>query len=152
MPRANEAEFLNKVLMGRADAVEFCRALFRVSQVWDDLIDKDRGVDAEDINRAFWTLIVDLPANPFYRANFGHLHPVLRQYIIDWLDATALEREEGAHGKNLAFVLRDSIGAVVTQCAWILGGYEYMRQVSCDVRRHIHEDSLEEYINQLRNQ
>lgn len=151
MPRANEEQFLFKVLCGRKDAVRFCQLLFRVSQVWDDLVDGDRQVAAEDINRAFWMLLVELPVNSFYNDHFSHLQPLLSQYICDWLDANELEKRGDDHGKNIAFVLRDGIGAIIIQCAYLLGGYDYMRKVSEEVRRHIFEEGLEKYKQERRS-
>lgn len=149
MPRNNEAQFLHEVLLGRKDAVEFCQLIFRISQTWDDLIDGDRRVAPEDINRAFWMAIVEVPANPFYRRHFAYLHPLLAGYITDWLDANELQLTDGDHGRNIAFVLRDSVGALVSQAAYLIGGYEYLRKVSPDIRRHIFEDSLGEYKKRL---
>jgi hypothetical protein len=147
--RDREAEFLYQVFMGNQDAVRFCQIIFRVSQVWDDLIDGDP-VLPEDINKTFWQLLIELPVNPFYRLHFNHLQPLLSQYIIDWLDANTMEKD-GEEGQNMAFVLRDSVSSLAIQCALLIGGYDYMRKVSVEIRRFIFDDTLDEYKKNLRN-
>jgi len=144
MPRDNENEFLRWALRDNEAAVEMCRSIFRISQVWDDLVDKDREVPGEEVSAAFWEALVNLPANPFYRQFEQHLRPLLIQYMTDFEDSARLETEDD-HGRNISFVLRDSVGSIVSQCAFLVGGREWLRMVSPEVRRHIHEDPLEEY-------
>jgi len=44
------------------------RAFIDLLHTWDDLVDKDKPVSEIEINRAFLTALVYLPANPFYRS------------------------------------------------------------------------------------
>lgn len=149
MPRPNEAEFLESVLQGHRSAIEFCQMLFRISQTWDDLIDLDNDkVSKEKINQAFWEALIGLHENVFFLQHSHELVPLMRQYIMDWLDANTLELGTD-HEINIAFVLRDGIGAMVAHCAYLIGGYKWMRHVSAEVRRHIFEESLGAYKSQL---
>ncbi len=148
MPRNNEYQFLCNALSGHIEAVEFCRTLFRISQVWDDLVDGDESLSTEDINKVFWECLVELPQNPFYQRHFFTLQPLLREYIIQWLDANTLEQGSD-HDQNIAFALRDGIGGIISQCAYIIGGYERMRAVSPEIRKHIFEEPLENYKDEL---
>ena len=150
MPRPDEHQFLNKVLQGCAEAVEFCEQLFGISQVLDDLIDKDKPVPDEAITRAFWMALIELPANPFYRQHEPYLRPLMASALQDWTDATCMERAGDDHGKHLAFVLRDQLTTVVIQCTYLIGGYGWMQEVSEPIRRHFHEDLLADYMNDLR--
>ena len=150
MPRPDERQFLNEVLQGCAPAVEFCEQLFRISQLLDDLIDKDKPVSDATITRAFWVALIELPANPFYRQHELYLRPLMASALQDWTDATSMERAGDQHGKHLAFVLRDQLTAVVIQCAYLIGGYGWMQEVSEHIRRHFHEDTLVDYMNDLR--
>lgn len=150
MPKPDEHLFLNQVLRECAPAVAFCEQLFRISQVLDDLIDKDKPVSEVTITRAFWLALIELPANPFYRQHEPYLRPLMASALQDWTDATTMERAGDEHGKHLAFVLRDQLTAVVIQCAYLIGGYSWMQGVSEHIRRHFHEDSLTDYMNDLR--
>jgi hypothetical protein len=52
---------------GNQDALNMYRMFVDLAHIWDDLVDKDKPVSADEINQAFLTCLVYLPANPFYR-------------------------------------------------------------------------------------
>lgn len=139
-----EHDFLVEILQGNMAAVAFCENLFRISQIWDDLIDGDKEVSADTTNEAFWRALITVNENPFYFKHAQELQPLIRAAIVDWMDANALEKD-GEHGQDVAFVLRDSISAIVIHCAYIIGGFPLMRQVSLAVRKRIYDESLVDY-------
>ena len=142
----DEQGFLRRVLLDHEEAVALCSDLFEISQVWDDLVDRDRPVDDETINRAFWRALVEVPSNPFYQRHFTTLQPLVQASIIDWLDANTLQAE-GGEKRAAAYVLRDSVGALVIHCARIIGGYDYMREVSAEIRRAVYsEEALKTFM------
>ena len=149
MPRPNEAAFLRSVLHDNESAATFCEALFRISQTLDDLIDKDTGVSDAAVIQAFWEALIELPANPFYRQHEPYLRPLMASVLQDWRDSACLERSDSHHHRTLAFVLRDQLAALVTQCAYLVGGYAWMNKVSLPIRQHIHEDTLDDYLSTL---
>ncbi len=144
-----ELNHLTHALRGDLQAIKFCDDLFALTQVWDDLVDGDREVAPETVNRTFWRALVELPQNPFYLRNLEDLRPLLRGFFNDWFDANSLEHGD-VHERTLSFVLRDAVGSVVSQCAYLVGGYEWMRQVSPDIRRMIHDERLEDYLRGLK--
>lgn len=149
MPQPNEREFLQHVLRNDTAAILFCESLFRVSQVLDDLIDQDKPITGDAIYQSYWEALIDIPSNPFYRANELTLRPLMAAALQDWRDSVTLERDESHHGRTIAFVLRDQLTSLVVQCACLVGGFQWMQQVSKEVRLHFHEDSLHSYINDL---
>lgn len=149
MPRQDEHAFLCRVFPNAPAAVAFCETLFRISQTLDDLIDRDRPVSDEAIISAFWQALIELPANPFYRQHELYLRPLMAGALQDWRDSVALERSHDHHQRTLAFVLRDQLTSLVIQCAYLVGGEAWMTQVSVPIRRHFHEDTLSDYLNDL---
>jgi hypothetical protein len=147
MPRCDEAEFLQFALKGDAAAVEYCQIVFRASQILDDLIDGDN-VSSLSIVNTFWEIMIDLPKNSFYREHVDTLVPMQQVFLQDWEDASNLEKL-GPEDVNIAFVLRDTIGGIVTHAAALVGGREWARSIAIAVRRHIHEDTLDEYKEEL---
>ncbi|HPA76627.1 MAG TPA: hypothetical protein PLT33_11870 [Deltaproteobacteria bacterium] len=152
-PAIHEHEFISKVLMGNEDAIRFANELFFVSQIWDDMIDKDPAPSEENINRMMWVVLIELPLNPFYHANFAHLIPCMKSAIRDWLDANDFEKEarENPHdacGMELrtAYIIRDTIGTILSEMAYIIGGYDWMRQVSPEVRKWVHDEDYDDYV------
>jgi len=150
MPQPNERVFLQQVLKEHTAAILFCEALFRVSQVLDDLIDGDKPVTGNAIYCAFWEAMIEIPGNAFYRAHEPTLRPLMAAALQDWRDSVTLERDGDRHGRTLAFVLRDQLTSLVVQCAGLVGGFAWMQQVGADIRRHFHEDKLDDYLNEFR--
>lgn len=149
MPQPNERAFLQHVLQGHAAPILFCESLFRISQTLDDLIDGDKPVTGQAVYRAFWEALIDLPGNPFYRQHESVLRPLMAAALQDWRDSVTLERAGDHHGRTLAFVLRDQLTSLVVQCAGIVGGFDWMQQVSAEIRRHFHEDALDDYLGEF---
>lgn len=147
MSRQNEATFLRGVLRNNEAAAQFCEMLFRISQTLDDLVDKDNPVADTTLIRTFWEALIELPANPFYREHEPYLRPLMASALQDWRDSACLERADSHHYKTLAFVLRDQLTGLVTQCAYLIGGYEWMNKVSLSIRDHFHEDKLDDYLS-----
>ncbi|MDP4546480.1 hypothetical protein [Marinobacter sp. MDS2] len=150
MPRPDEQQFLQQALQGCEPAIRFCQTLFRISQTLDDLIDKDKALTDSVIISAFWQALIELPANPFYRQHELYLRPLMAAALQDWRDSVALERSGSAHNQTLAFVLRDQLTSVVVQCAYLVGGEAWMESAGPQIRAHFHEDTLSDYLNDLK--
>ena len=146
----DQTELLNKVLRGDPFAISFCSIIWGVSQVWDDLVDKDRELTANDINKTMWDLLVTLPNNPFYRDNFDILNPLVQSAIVDWLDSNDLVNGN-TESKVVAYVLRDSISTIIIHCARIIGGFDWMREISIEVREALYDEPIENYLGDLPN-
>lgn len=141
-----ERELLLWALKGDPGAVLFVESLSRISQVWDDLIDGDATVPHGTINAAFREALTGIPRNPFFLAYRDQLLPVMDVVINDWLTANVLEKGS-EDDKHVAWVIRDSLCALLTFCAQLLGGHEWAEQVSITVRRWTHDESLEVFAN-----
>ncbi|MFK4765110.1 hypothetical protein ACI3L3_10090 [Desulfobaculum sp. SPO524] len=135
-------------LRGDTDAAALVHMVSHISQVWDDIIDGDRDVPSEAVNRAFWYALVELPRNPFYARHYAKLVPLMASYINAWFDANRFEESGRGHEMHVAFVLRDMAGDIVNMCAYIVGGYDWMRTVSPEIRRMIHDESLGSYLEE----
>lgn len=121
-------------MRGNAAAADFLEVAFRIAHAWDDLIDQDKAYTDRDINRAFLDALVVLPRNPFYRAHFDALNPVLANAITNWHIATRLERVGTHKGRRQAYVLRAAYVDLVTHSALLLGGMEWAVAVGAELR------------------
>lgn len=149
MPRPEEYHFLRNVLLDNTSAIEFCRTLCRIAQTLDDIIDADRSLSGSRVISAFWQAMIELPANPFYREHEPFLRPLIAMAIQDWRDSVVLERSNSHHNKTLAFVMRDQLAGVIIQCAYLVGGEQWMEKNGPAIRQHCHEDSLDDYLKGL---
>ncbi|MCG7931974.1 MAG: hypothetical protein N0E44_18230 [Candidatus Thiodiazotropha lotti] len=140
----NDQELFHSVTNGDESAIAFMQVLSEVSQIWDDLIDRDKDVTNDSINQAFIALISTIPRNRFYIDNFSEVQPLIEGAILDWLTANEFENEGG--DLNVSFVLRDNLANVLIGVAKILGGMNHAISLSPRIRQYVHGDqSVEEY-------
>ena len=138
------------VLRGNEPAAQFFFLLRDVLHFWDDLIDQDHPVDAEAINRAMFKALVLLPANPFYRANFDAFAPVLVNAIANWHAANEFEAEDDERKLQIAFVTRSDYANLLILAAYLVGGYEWMREVTPAIREFWTSEDYPAYLENLK--
>lgn len=88
---------LLQILGGDIHALNFCRDIAFVSEIFDDIYDGDEPQKSQ-IEDAL-TCVLNLPANPFYRANFDYLHPVIDLAVTHWIASNQVNKDniERAH-------------------------------------------------------
>lgn len=145
-------EFLGHYLLGNEAAVAFNLLFTEVLHLWDDLIDRDHPekVTDEDIHRGFRGALVLLPANPFYRAYFDQLHPLIDVAILNWMAANTLEGTDALTDKEIAFIVRSDYINVFVKSLQLVGGFEHARKVLPEVRRLWHDEGYDQYLVNLR--
>jgi hypothetical protein len=137
---------------GDADAAAFCLAVCSIVQCWDDLIDRDKPVSPEQINRAFWTALVEMPRNSFYRRFFDLLNPLWITGIQNWHAANFMEAGGTEPELEIAFIIRSCCADILIGAATCVGGYEWARTVTPSVHRVCHGEGLKGYKANLAKQ
>lgn len=124
----------------------------RVADVWDNIRDRDVPVTDKDVDDAFWTLAIELPANAFFRANMDDLRPVMATGITNWLTANRIERDPAADHRaiEIAHVIRYSIADVILMAALLCGGRDWAAEFGPELRLRSQRSDLNEYINSLK--
>ena len=130
--------------LGHELAMAFIGTFFDAIELWDDLIDKDVVITDDHINRAFIGMLFALPANDWFVANRQHYLPLIMMMINAWHDANKLESSESKRLRNLAFHIRNLGLEIHIATAFLLGGYEHMRQVSPEIREFFAFEDFEE--------
>jgi hypothetical protein len=128
----NYPEHLGKWLKGNQSAVEFVLDLFRIVELWDDLVDNDNEITPKDVNKAFHAALITLPRNGFYHANFTLLNPIIEAGIFDWHTANHFEKKK--ENLETAFGLRCTLQSTIVLSARIVGGDEWAQTVSHEIR------------------
>lgn len=148
----NQTELIHHAMLGHRAAEDVCRRLFNISQVMDDLMDKDKPVTNEQLFKCFWDCLIELPKNPFYIQHQATLIPMMQVFLVDYRDSVVFERgdddnreQQQQHARHIAFILRNAIGSVIIHCAYLVGGYEHMVSVSNPVRLMIFNETFSEY-------
>lgn len=140
---------------GNQEAMRFLTMIGAVLHLWDDLIDADKVLTAEDVNTGFWHALIDLPRNPFYRTHFEPLNTILAAAIINWRAATWMERldkPQDDHELMIAFVIRSTYIDLATMCALIIGGAEWAAEKATGLRAMIHNEGFEQYLINLKTE
>ena len=131
-------------LLGNESANQFIECFYDAVELWDDLIDKDVFITDDHINRAFTSLMFTLPSNDWFIENRRYYLPLIMTSINAFHDANVLANSEQKRLRNLAFHIRNIGIEVLIATTLLLGGYEYMRKVSREIREFFAFESFEE--------
>ena len=138
-----------RMVRGNRAAYDFLTTMFEVLHFWDDLIDRDREVPPEEVNRSMWNVLVTIPENIFFQQNFSQLMPLLKTAIWNWQAANEMERSGDELDKRIAFVLRSTYVDMVSMCAYIVGGRDWAHEVALEARRQTSNEGWEAYLEAL---
>lgn len=136
-------------LAGHEDAIAFNLLMCDVLHLWDDLIDRDKPVSPEAINRGFQAALVDIPRNLFYREHFDRLNPLVAACILSWHTANTWEAEERLADLRLAFVVRSDYINLFLASVAIVRGDAYAVRVAPEVRAYWHAEGWDGYLINL---
>jgi hypothetical protein len=132
-----------------AYALAFILDFADACELFDDLIDRDKPVEDAHVIRVLFSLLTEMPLNPFFDRFKQQLIPIMITGINAWLDANALERGT-KNDQVFAYVLRDWYMEFISYVIYLVRGRDYMREVSMDVRRFFtHHETLEAYREKL---
>jgi hypothetical protein len=138
---------------GNQDALNMFRMIVALTHTWDDLIDKDKEVAAEDINNAFMIALVYMPANPFYQQIQNQILPLWIIAMSAYNVANKFERDKDEHGLEIAHNLRYSAGHVIAYMVEVCVGREKAQQILPEVWKDIvferYDDYRKEHLNAL---
>jgi purine-cytosine permease-like protein len=130
---------------GNQDALNMYRAFVNLAHTWDDMIDRDKPVSADDINRAFLTCLVYLPANPFYRAIQDQILPMWLVVVSSYETANAFEKAKDPHGIEIAHSLRYAAGNIVAYAVHVCLGAEKAKEVLPEVWKAMFYERFDDY-------
>jgi hypothetical protein len=143
----SDEEYMLHAMKGDELAVAFCKQIAFIASIWDDLIDRDKEVPAEDVNRMMQSAML-LASNPFYRANIDSFQPVMQQSILNWHIANTLEKEPG-RAREIAHVMRYAAADIVVYAAALKGGMTWAREVGPELRLRCQKDTFENFDREM---
>ena len=98
-------------------------------QFYDDLVDRDAGMNRAQQYGFLQMVLHDIPANPFFIANRETLLPIIRKVLADWQAATDMEKaaragrtDETMQGLAIAYEMRNGFFDIVSVVVDILSG------------------------------
>jgi hypothetical protein len=130
---------------GNQDALNMVRAFIFLSHTWDDLVDKDKQVSELDINHAFLTALVYLPANPFYRSIQEAILPMWMVVVSSYETANKFERDKDPHGIEIAHGLRYAVGNIIAYAMHVCIDPEKAREYLPEMWKALFFERFDEY-------
>jgi hypothetical protein len=128
-------------------AISFMLAVADASELFDDVVDNDKPIEAGHVERVAFSLLAQLPLNPFFDRFKTQLCPIMHTGINAWLDATAMEKDYDLQERS--YVLRDWNLELLLHVVYLTRGRDYMRSVSLDIRKFFLHETLDEYREKL---
>jgi hypothetical protein len=93
-------------------------------------------------------MLISLPTNPFFRKHVDYFAPIMNGIIIDYEVANRLEKGSDPD-RELSWFMRDTAGALLAHCAFIIDGEIWAKEVHYHVVRMHHDETVEEYKREL---
>ncbi len=130
---------------GNQQAVNFINQLFYCVELWDDLIDKDNEITPDRINECFTMMFVGFAGNDWFIANRAHYLPLIIMAINGFKDSNKMDKDKDEKIRNLAFHIRNLGTEIHIATTFLIGGFEYMNEVSEEIRRFFAFESFKEW-------
>jgi hypothetical protein len=130
---------------GNEDALRMLNAFADLAHIWDDMVDKDVPVSADEINRAFLTCLVYLPANPFYRSIQNEILPMWLTVVSAYETANHFEKNKDVHGIEIAHGLRHASGNIIAYAVHVCVGPEKAKEYLPEMWKTIFYERFDEY-------
>lgn len=139
-----EQQRLLEWALGNADAAAFLSLVGRLSQLVDDIADRE--ADPEEASAEVLRLaLVELPANPFYRAHEAWFRPIFATSSLIWDASNEWARSERRTTRMYAYVLREIGEQVIVLTALLCGGWDHARKVTRDLHEFYHTTDQESF-------
>lgn len=108
-------------------AIELSFMLLDVSQIWDDLVDKDKPVSTEDIDKAFLYSLQYIPTHKYWSPA---LHCMLTSVYLRWHAANQIEADTYSDENELAkaWMLRAALFDLFELIALQLHGIDWAKK------------------------
>ena len=126
-------------------ALDMAHMMEEISHTWDDLVDKDREVSEDQINKAFMYCLVYLPTNPFYRKIQDAVIPMWVTVISAYQTANYFEKTNDQHGIEIAHSLRYAAGNILAYAIHVCVGPEKAKLYIPEMWKEVFFERFDDY-------
>jgi hypothetical protein len=134
---------------GNQDALNMAHMLEDLAHIWDDLVDRDKPVSELQVNRAFLTCLVYLPANPFYRSIQDQVMPFWLTVVSAYETANHFERTKDPQGVEIAHVLRFAAANIFAYAMHVCLGPDRAREMIPQMWKAVVDERFETYRKEI---
>lgn len=118
-----------------------------VIQGLDDWRDNDE-VDPKEKEKVIYQVLVNMPANPFFRTNAYALLPVMSNMVLKWIGANKLEDNKEELSKS--YMWRAAYYDLILEVVRLVHGYAVAADVA-DYVAKMYGEKLEEYMKEFKD-
>lgn len=138
---------------GNVDALDLYERLVFIAHAWDDLIDRDKPVSDEKINKLVLNLLLYLPGNRFYRQYEIELRTLIIVGVVGYLTANLVERDSSSsdHAVELAHYLRYAVANVGIFMIYAMHGMDDAPAVLAEAMPVMVPERVAQYVEEVRN-
>lgn len=129
-----EQRIIPKCCNGNKAAEAYLRRVFFIVRMADDFFDEDVEIQKENIFKALFVLLGELPTNQFYKENIDILTGIHIMAFNAWQDANTWEKDSSELKQMYAHVIRDMICELFAMVGFLTGGQQLMKETSLMVR------------------
>lgn len=128
-------------------AIELSFMLLDVSQIWDDLVDKDKPVSNEDIDKAFLYSLQYIPTHKYWSPA---MHCMLNSVYLRWHAANKIEADINADENELskAWMLRAALFDLFELLSLQLYGLDWAKS-NARLIRQFYGETLNKFIAEV---
>jgi hypothetical protein len=130
---------------GNQYALDMAYMMEDISHTWDDLIDKDREVSEDQVNKVFMCCLVYLPTNPFYRNIQDAIIPMWVTVISSYQTANYFEKTKDQHGIEIAHSLRYAAGNILAYAIHVCVGPEKSKEYIPEMWKEVFFERFDDY-------
>lgn len=136
---------------GNQDALNMANLFADLLHTWDDLVDRDKPVSEVQVNQAFLTCLVYLPANPFYRHIQDQILPMWLTVVSAYETANHFERTKDPHGVEISHTLRYAAGNILAYAMHVCLGPDRAREYLPDMWKAAVFERFDPYREEILN-
>ena len=126
----NALSLMMLIAKGNDAAFDLIWRCWNFFHLLDDLIDKDKPVTIEEASRELFLFTQTIAMNPFFQGNKHALLPMILNACNGWIAG----EEASEANKQYAPVLKCSDFNIYSHVAFLVGGWEHMREVDSRFR------------------
>jgi hypothetical protein len=130
---------------GNIDAYKLFQMFIELSHTWDDIVDNDKNVSEDQINKAFLIALVYMPSNPFYQSIQQAILPMWIPVVSAYKTANMFEKEKDEHGIEIAHNLRYAAGYIISYMVHACVGYDKAQEFMPDVWKAVVFERFDDY-------
>ena len=141
----SQRELLEYVFKNDPAPIACIESLFEISQILDDLWDKDKPLKDTAAANMVMIALVDIPSNPFFQAYQQIISLFIKTSILRWIEANDIEATK--ENLNVSHITRSSTTTLLIDLVYLHGGNEWGRECALKINQWVFNDneSLEEY-------